>query len=419
MAGAADEFRAKLERYVRTAPPAAPPDGGGAIDASAVGAEQKVGAHGRFWRRRTVYNPIEPWGATLPEDDCTRALARGLRVPFAGTDARVSLRRCLFVDCETTGLSGGAGTIPFLTAVGQYRHGAFVVDQYFLPEPADELAVLDVLAERFARAEALVTYNGSSFDLPLLEGRFHFWRLDPAFRSLPHHDLLWATRAVFRRRIGDCSLGNVEERLLRFARVEDLPGAEIPEVYFRYLREGQSPRLHAVFEHNRCDVVSLFVYAVWLDARTDPEASSLADPDDLWSLASYWHRRRLTAPALGALAVAEERVLDRTQRVRIAELRACILKRAQAFDEAHREWETVARGVKGRPDVSEELAKHLEHRRKDYAAALRVVDDALAGLRFREMVGSGDGEEIRRGLLHRRARLTRKLANTQRSAPCR
>jgi hypothetical protein len=286
----------------------------------------------------------------------------------------------------------------------------FTVDQYFLSDLAEECGKLDALLARFADARALVTYNGASFDLPLIESRFRFWRLDPDFRSLPHLDLLWPTRAIFRERISECSLGNVEERILKFARAEDLPGSEVPAVYFEYLREGTSPRLHAVFEHNRLDVVSLFVYAVWLDHQTEPDAPLLSDPGDLLSLAAHWFRRRRTRAGLTALSVAETRVLGEDQRARLCELRGRILKREHRYEDAHAEWEMVRRHDPRRIDATEELAKHLEHRRRDYSAALRVVDSALERLRIGTALGNGAANryELER-LMHRRARLLRRL----------
>ena len=265
------------------------------------------------------------------------------------------------------------------------------------------------LAARFEKSGAIVTYNGSSFDLPLLEGRFNFWRLDPSFRELPHLDLLWPTRAVFKQRIQSCSLANVEEQLLRIARVEDLPGAEVPEVYFEYLRSGFSPRLHAVFEHNRLDVVSLFVYALWLDSRTHPQNPTLESPDDLQALARYWYRHRHHDPALRALDEATARVLDLDQAASVHRLRGHVLKRVRDYENAHVEWEKAAQTSPGDNSIAEELAKHLEHRRRDYAAALAVVEQALAALSFRRAIGDSDSEGLYERLLHRRARLHRKL----------
>lgn len=378
------------------------------IGADSVGASVSVGRRGRFWLRRVGYSPAIPWGETPVEDLCSRSAALGLRVPFHSSGERISLRDCLFVDCETTGLSGGAGTVAFLIAIGQYLDGEFVVDQYFLPDLADEAGALDAVGERLARAGALVTYNGAAFDLPLLEGRFVFWRLDTDFRELPHLDLLWPTRALFKHRLESCSLSTVEEQILRIARIEDLPGAEVPEVYFQYLRDGQSPRLHAVFEHNRLDVVSLFVYALWLDHHTDPARPSLASPDDLYALARLWHRHRQPGSALNALAEAETRVNDRVQRAAIHRLRGHVLKRVKEFEAASGEWRRATAAEPSHFEAAEELAKHLEHRQRDYNEALRLVDSVLKQLEFACAVDQAGADAWRTRFLHRRSRLLRK-----------
>jgi len=377
---------------------------------SVIGAEEHAGERGRFWIRSIKYDPTDPWGEVVPGISCPPEDDLSLRIPFDGLDEAISLTDCLFVDCETTGLSGGAGTVSFLTAVGQLTESGFIVDQFFLPDLADEAGKLDAVAERFNNAKALVTYNGSAFDLPLLEGRFHFWRIDASFRALPHLDLLWPTRAIFKQRINECTLSNVEARLLKFARVEDLPGAEVPEVYFQYLRDGFSPRLHAVMEHNRLDVVSLFVYAHWLMQQTHPHAPSLADPDDLFALAWYWYRKRRLDAAVLALDASEERVLGPSQKRRLAELRGRILKRARRYDDAHSHWEKLAKRDPNSIEAVEELAKHLEHRHRDYQGALEVVDRALERIRMREALSDIDLESERQSLLYRRARLVRRLA---------
>ncbi len=409
------EKLARLSPHLeRTAPPGHPGSAGSrryepvrSLGPEVVGATHVSGSRGSYWLRRTAHDPQDPWGETLLTRLTPEPTGLDLRVPLDGSGERVPLSQCLFVDCETTGLSGGAGTVAFLTSVGQVTEQGFRVDQYFLSDPAEEAGKLDQLWQRFETAGALVTYNGASFDLPLLEGRFHFWRLEPSFRELPHFDLLWPTRAIFRQRIGECSLSNVEARLLKFARVEDLPGAEVPEVYFQYLRDGHSPRLHAVFEHNRLDVVSLFVYAVWLTVLADPEHPALADPDDLMALAGYWFRKRRYAAAHLALDEAGQRVLSRGQRAHLSELRGRVHKREREFDAAHVHWEHVARYQPDRIDAAEEMAKHLEHRRRDYQAALDVVDRALENLRIREALGDEEASAQRERLLHRRARLRR------------
>ncbi|MEW5701206.1 MAG: ribonuclease H-like domain-containing protein [Candidatus Zixiibacteriota bacterium] len=409
-------IRARVERmsaHIASGPPAVEPIH---IGPESVGAIEVRAPRGRFWHRRVDHAPEEPWGEHIPEsllsetDPAADAESASVRVPFDDPGARVDLRDCVFLDCETTGLSGGAGTIPFLIALGQFDGTTFAVDQFFLADPSDEAAVLDCVAARLAEAKALVTYNGRAFDAPLLEGRFHFWRLSPEFVCLPHLDLLWPTRALFAHRLESCALSQVEEQLLRYARTEDLPGSEVPGVYFEYLRAGFSPRLHAVFEHNRFDVVSLFVYALWLNAQTHPTRPRLAAPDDLMALARLWFRRHRSGPALAALGEAESRVLDGHQRARLHELRGRILKRDHEYEAAHSQWQSLAAIHPARHDAAEEMAKHLEHRRRDFAAALAIVDRALENLRIRESLGEPEIAGARESLLRRQMRLKRRLA---------
>jgi uncharacterized protein YprB with RNaseH-like and TPR domain len=383
------------------------------ITPGALGAEECPGRRGRYWLRTKTYDPTEPWGEIIPDLLYTENGPPPLRIPFDGSGEEIDLSGCLFVDCETTGLSGGAGTVSFLTAVGRLTDEGFTVEQFFLPDLAEEAGKLDALADRLESARALVTYNGAAFDLPLLEGRFRFWRLDPSFCDLPHLDLLWPTRAIFKPRIRECNLGNVEARLLKFPRVEDIPGAEVPQVYFDYLRLGYSPRMHAVFEHNRLDVVSLFVYAVWLMKQTQPLAPTLSDPDDLLSLARYWFRCRLYEPAIAALDAAEARVLGSSQRAYLSELRGRLLKRERRYDEAHAHWEQLARDDPNRIEAAEELAKHLEHRRREFGEALAIVDNALDRLQMQETLSGADVEDERQRLLHRRARLVRRIQSSR------
>ncbi|HEX9750739.1 MAG TPA: ribonuclease H-like domain-containing protein [candidate division Zixibacteria bacterium] len=413
----AAQFRERLERIGRSLSAIPSPEPGRIVagpllrTAESVGAREVVSSTGRYWLRSLVHDPCAPWGECLVGDLFERAASDGLQFPLGADNRAFGRDKFVYLDCETTGLSGGAGTLAFLVALGFVREDRFVVEQYFLPEPADEPALIGALAARLSVAEALVTYNGAAFDGPLLEGRFRFWRFDPAFRNLPHLDLLHPTRALFKRRIGDCSLGNVEERILRFARVEDIPGSEVPEVYFEYLRGGVSPRLFHVFEHNRLDVVSLFVCHLWLSDRTRPESPSLGDPTDLLSLARYWLRKGRFSHALSALDEVDRRILDNAQRVESRELRARTLKRARAYDEAHEQWRQVAGLDPQRVDVCEEIAKHLEHRLRDYSGALRLVDAALESIRFRDTIGAlgVDAETWRARFLHRRARLQRRL----------
>ena len=317
-----------------------------------------------------------------------------------------------FVDCETTGLSGGVGTMAFLIAVGRPAGERLVIKQFFLAEPADERGLLEAVTESLQGARVIWTYNGTCFDLPLLETRFRFWRMDFSPGELAHVDLLTPTRVLFRRRIGDCSLASLEEQILKVARVEDLPGAEVPAVYFEYLQTGRSPRLHRVFEHNRVDVLSLAVYASYLLSIFHPRRKErLCYPEDVLSLARYHLRRREWEMTKQCLRDAEEFALGPQLEAEYHRLAAYVHKRCGDFERASHHFSELARHPEADTiGALEELAKHCEHRQREFREALRLVERAIALADRALMFGDHNEEPRLPGLYHRRARLRRKLA---------
>lgn len=255
--------------------------------------------------------------------------------------AGVDTGRMLFVDTETTGLQGGAGTLPFLIGLGWYEGGAFCVEQLFLPRPGLEAPMLGRLTERLAAADLLVTYNGKCFDWPLLRARLVMNRLK-APAAVAHLDLLHCARRVFRRRLPSTRLQDLERRVLDFHRVGDIDGADIPQVYFDYLRAGPSPALTRVLEHNVHDIVSMAAVLGELARRVAAPA-----PDDA---------------AEDTLALAEVHL--RAGRARDAEaLALAAARRAEATTTALDAWCLAAR---------------LAHRRRDWPAAAERLGIALA-----------------------------------------
>ncbi len=167
----------------------------------------------------------------------------------------------LFFDLETTGLSGGAGTVAFLAAFGSLRaDGSLSIRQYFMDDYPFEPALIAAMGDEFARAGAVVSYNGSSFDLPLYAVRRTMVGLGPA-PDLLHADALHAARRLWRRSMPDCSLACLEAAALGVRRVGDIPGSEVPTVWFDFLRVGPSDRLARVFAHNEQDIASLAALA--------------------------------------------------------------------------------------------------------------------------------------------------------------
>jgi uncharacterized protein YprB with RNaseH-like and TPR domain len=170
--------------------------------------------------------------------------------------AKVDGPGMLFMDTETTGLAGGTGTVPFLVGVARFVDQTLLVEQFFLREMGGETPLLMLLAERLERATLLVTYNGKTFDWPLLRTRFIMNRIRPP-QLPPHLDLLHCARRIFKRRLPDMRLGTLEEQVLGFHRVGDVAGAEIPARYWAYLRSRREAPLVPVLEHNVHDLVSL------------------------------------------------------------------------------------------------------------------------------------------------------------------
>jgi tetratricopeptide (TPR) repeat protein len=162
----------------------------------------------------------------------------------------------VFLDTETTGLTG-SGTCAFLIGIGRITAKGFQVRQFFMRDFAEEQSQLWAVSAALEDAEVLVTYNGRTFDVPLLETRYRTHRTLPPFTSMPHLDLLHGARRIWRLRLDNCKLTELESRILGYEREDDIPGELIPQAYFDFVRTGQVSRLAPVFLHNALDIVSL------------------------------------------------------------------------------------------------------------------------------------------------------------------
>jgi uncharacterized protein YprB with RNaseH-like and TPR domain len=222
-----------------------------------------------------------------------------------GAPARPPL---VFFDLETTGLSGGAGTYAFLVGCGRFAdEGAFLTQQYVLAAFGQERAMLEVVARELARAGALVTFNGRSFDAPLLETRYLYHRLDWTVARLPHIDVLHSARrfwgATPRDRGkdgGSCSLVALEQQVLGMRRPGDVPGFEIPGRYFQFVRSGDARPLAAVLEHNRLDLLSLAGLTARLMHLVAEGPDEAADACEALALGRVYGRSGLEARACEA-----------------------------------------------------------------------------------------------------------------------
>lgn len=201
-----------------------------------------------------------------------------------------------YIDTETTGLAGGAGTYAFAAAVARPIDCGLRLAQLFLPQPGLEAAFLHRLHEELEAAEGVASFNGGSFDLPLLRVRWVMARMPGELASPPHVDLLTLVRALYRHRLENCTLRMVEERLLGYEREDPIASALVPDSYFDFLHRGLSPLLDAVLEHNRLDVISLVHLHSKLLARLHGGDANMDAAD--W-LALGRHRLRRGARADG------------------------------------------------------------------------------------------------------------------------
>jgi uncharacterized protein YprB with RNaseH-like and TPR domain len=337
-----------------------------------------------------------------------------------GFPRRFDLTKAAFFDCETTGLAGGVGTYAFLVGVGFMSGDEFVVEQYFMQDFHQEGAVLTAVAERLADFEFLVSYNGKCFDLPLLETRWTIHRIDYDRDVWFHVDLLYPSRRLWKKRLADCSLSNVENRILGVKRKVDVPSYLVPQIYFDYLRSGDAEPLLGVFHHNRYDILSLLGLSITIDdllENSDP--SRILDPEDLLSLGKI--HRNLGNHRTGAdcLRQALSQKLPPELSLEASFGLASLYRRIGLADDAAEIWHTLIGGhLPFSVRAYEELAKHYEHRKRDYHQALSLVERAISHLASDLPWSDGRAKQARlEALEYRRARLEKKIRRASNIAP--
>ena len=317
------------------------------------------------------------------------AAAHAVEVITCGGAARPPF---LFFDLETTGLSGGAGTYPFLVGCGWFdADAAFVVRQFLLARPSDERAVLGSFAGVLESSGALVTFNGKTFDAPLLETRCLYHRVGWYGADHPHLDMLHPARRLWSSRSDEsaasasdagCSLAALEREILGAFRAGDVPGIEIPGRYFQFLRTGDARPLAAVLEHNRRDLLSLAGVTARVLSLVAAGPDAARDAHEALALGRMYSRAGDEARALLAYRKVSR---EGTGRVRVEALRqlAVSARRGRRYDEAARHWEEILETAACPREIAraatEALAIHHEHRVRDLAAARRFALLSLDG----------------------------------------
>lgn len=277
----------------------------------------------------------------------------------------------VFLDTETSGLSGGTGTYAFMVGVGRFEDGEFHLEQFFMRDPGEEAALLEALTDFLAPASVMVTYNGKAFDAPLLKTRYRLLGMPVPFSDMIHLDLLPLARRLWRDRLPSRTLKYIEENVLGAPRSsEEVPGYEIPYLYFDYLRSGDARPLMGVFYHNNMDIVTLAAMLNHMNHMlVEPLHESIEHGldrialaklfEDLgkWDQASQLYERGLQE------SLPEADFGQAVRRLSTLQRRRGDLEAALAL------WEKAAND--GHIYAHIELAKHHEHRQRDPVTAMR------------------------------------------------
>jgi len=391
---------------------------------------------------------LRQWYAT-PEMCTPDARSVALLLPQSADSAdslkaAIDPEKWLFLDTETTGLAGGTGTYAFMVGIAWWDAGGLQVEQFFMRDLDEEHSLLLELSERMSERPVLVTFNGKSFDWPLLETRYRITRSVPAFSPRLHLDLLHPARQLWRLRLGSVRLKDLERHVLSgdgrsidWSRNDDIDSSLIPQMYFDYLRGGPAEPIAGIFRHNQMDLRGLAALGAKILALFD-SGNGLAsaaraescDPVEVLGLSRMMRKRGYSARARElyetALQFGLPRHVERLAQRELAQLakRELDYVRAISLWDALRQMpsqskrhespllaEDACKALETAIEAAEQLAIYYEHRAKTPQRALDLMRAAIAELQAACPTGLAahtDKEKIRAQLNRRLARLERR-----------
>ena len=339
-----------------------------------------------------------------------KSILQSVRLPLLTKKhfpVQIPLKDILIFDLETTGLAGGTGTYPFLIGFGYFDDQGIQLRQYFLPDFGREISAYLDMRKLLSNRKILLTYNGKSFDYPLLRNRLIMNRLENPLEDYKHLDLLHLARRVWKDSLPSCSLETIEEEIFLFRRWQDIDGALIPQAYFNYLHSGETDQIKRIINHNQQDIISLARLLIqfhfienreYLRTLTSVEliamldlAISIADMDRI-------------SPILNMLQSEHKKVPNRSV-INYSQL----LKRQGRWDQALVIWEKFLDRGEEILYAAEELAKYYEHHTKAYQQALDYTHRALQFIDLMIEISTDEGiVEARERFTHRLWRLNKK-----------
>ena len=396
--------------------------------AEALGGEWRESGGQRYLVVDRRYAPSHRHGHVAVGDAASDAVGPGSgcwpRLHLLGAAASPATK-FLFLDLETTGLAGGAGTYAFLVGCAWFQSpspgasagqgGSFHTRQFFLSSFAAERVLLDAVAELAHEATVVITYNGKTFDLPLIETRFLLHRRQTPFASLPHVDMLHPARRLWRSEsaespsgqeasVSGCRLTELEHTLLGHERLGDVPGFEIPSRYFHFVRTGDARPLEAVLEHNRLDLLSLALVTARAAQMLDDGAAAARTAREAFGMGRLFERGGMATDASACYQRAAELPGEVSTHAEALRGDAVLARRQRRYTDAAVTWRRLL-DLRGCPpeivrEASEALAVHHEHRLRDLELARRF---ALQSLHLPASIAR------QQAVQHRLARLDRKL----------
>ena len=330
---------------------------------SALGAELVEGANGGYILRRVRY----AYGAIYGE-----YTVENIEKAF---DLEEKL---LFLDTETTGL--GSVACPFLIGLAYFTNEHLVLEQYFMRDVDDESAVLDDIVSKFS-GMTVVSYNGKSFDVPLIKARCTINAINYGKFAQKQTDLLHLSRRIWKKRLENCKLTTIEEEILRLTREDDIPGSVIPEMYKRYLDTGRSDEMQQVIEHNESDVVSMSVLLGKLIRIEEDPCGQLDNIADVMHLGEYYYGKGDCQRANTCFARVLRASKNPLEQYNAMKYLSFIHKKNKNYTDAVLLWQRMDRLSLGAVLPLVELAKYYEHTEKNIPKAMECSRRGLANAR--------------------------------------
>ena len=313
----------------------------------------------------------------------------------------------IFLDIETTSLSIGAGSFAFLVGLCYFSQKGITTNLIFIEKPNDEGALLTFLDDKLSQYSIICTYNGKSFDIPLLKNRYIMHRLQFTALSMHHLDLLYFARKIWKMRLKTCKLSEIEKKILQFTRSDDeIPGWLVPQIYFDYLDQKSPAILKGVFNHNRMDVISLAALFQYINQIITSHGNiNGVEGTDLASLARIYQQQDKLELSSSYYQIGIKKGFGTENSAYIHRNFGLVNKKQEKWDEAVNQWKLASEFNDYISCI--ELAKYFEHKEKSYYQALEWTYRAMEIINREHIKGAKD--KLISKIEYRKQRLIRKM----------